>query len=230
MLDNETPLTIRAPVGVRKGGVVVLQEAFGVNAHIVDVCHRIAEEGWLTVAPHLFHRTGEPPLAYDDFAAVRPHMSKLTVDTIDADLDAAFGHLTENGIGLANCAIVGFCMGGTVALAASARRELGAGVTFYGGGVAKSRFGYAPLIELAPGLRTPWLGLFGDRDKSIPTGDVEALRKAAATAPVPTGVVRYPEAGHGFNCDLRASYHEPSATDAWSRMLEWFNTYAARRP
>ena len=206
----------------------MVQEAFGVNAHIEDVCGRIAAEGWLTVAPHLFHRTGEPALAYDDFNAVRPHMAKLTVDTIDTDLDVAFGHLSDAGIALENCAIVGFCMGGTVALAASARRSLGAGVTFYGGGMDKSRFGYPPLLDLAPKLQTPWLGLYGDRDKSIPSDQVDAFRVAALNATVPTEVVRYPDAGHGFNCDLRDSYHAASATDAWSRMLEWFDTHAAR--
>jgi carboxymethylenebutenolidase len=79
---------------------------------------------------------------------------------------------------------------------------------------------------LAPGLKTPWLGLFGDEDQGIPVDQVEALRTAAATASVPTEIVRYAGAGHGFHCDARPdSYHETSATDGWRRTLDWFESY-----
>jgi carboxymethylenebutenolidase len=101
-------------------------------------------------------------------------------------------------------------------------------VTFYGGGVAEGRFGMPPLVELAPGLETPWLGLFGDEDQGIPIDQVETLRQAAATAPVPTEIVRYQGAGHGFHCDARPdSYHQASAEDGWRRTLEWFGRYLA---
>jgi carboxymethylenebutenolidase len=103
-------------------------------------------------------------------------------------------------------------MGGSVTFLAAARRTLGAGVTFYGGGVGEGRFGMPPLVEMAPGLQTPWLGLYGDEDQGIPVDQVEALRQAAATAPVPTEIVRYADAGHGFHCDARPdSFHEASA-------------------
>ena len=72
------------------------------------------------------------------------------------------------------------------------------------------------LVELAPQLQTPWLGLFGDQDQSIPVEQVEALRTAAASASVPTEIVRYTDADHGFHCDARASYHEASAKDGWT--------------
>ncbi len=85
-----------------------------------------------------------------------------------------------------------------------------------------------PLAELAPNLQTPWLGLFGDNDQSIPTDQVEMLRAAAAQAPVPTEVVRYADAEHGFHCDARSSYHEVSAKDAWERTLAWFDTHLAK--
>jgi carboxymethylenebutenolidase len=77
--------------------------------------------------------------------------------------------------------------------------------------------------DLAPSLQTPWLGLFGDEDKSIPVRDVELLREAVGSAGVPAEIVVYPGAGHGFHCDARPeSYHEPSAKDAWPRTLAWF--------
>ena len=116
-------------------------------------------------------------------------------------------------------------MGGTVTFLASAKRALGAGVTFYGGGVAEGRFGMPALVDLASELQTPWLGLFGDQDQGIPVEHVEQLRAAVGDAPVDTEIVRYAEAGHGFHCDLRESYHQASAVDAWGRTLGWFATH-----
>ena len=81
------------------------------------------------------------------------------------------------------------------------------------------------LQDLAPRLRAPWLGLYGDLDQSIPVEHVELLREATAKASMPTEIVRYPDAGHGFHCDARDSYHESSATDAWRRTLEWFGRH-----
>jgi len=221
----ETPLSIHEPTGVPKGGIVVVQEAFGVNGHIEDVAGRLADEGWLAVAPHLFHRSGDPKLGYEDFSQVMPHMKALRADDILADIDAALAHLVGAGVALDRIGVIGFCMGGNVALVTAARRGVGAAVTFYGGGVAEGRFGFRPLIEEAAELRAPWLGLFGDLDQGIPVDDVERLRVAAASSGQPTEIVRYPDAGHGFNCDRRASYHEASASDAWARALAWFDQY-----
>jgi carboxymethylenebutenolidase len=218
-----TPLLLHEPVGEARGGVVVLQEAFGVNDYVVDVAGRLAAEGWLAVAPHLFHRSGDPVLAYDDIEQVKPHMSRLTAEGLLDDVDAALAHLTSSGLGPQQVGVVGFCMGGTVALATAVRREVGAAVSFYGGGVGEGRFGFASLVEEAPGLRAPWLGLYGDLDRGIPVADVERLRVAAASSGQPTEVVRYAEAGHGFHCDRRPSHHRASAADAWRRTLEWLD-------
>ena len=95
---TDTPLSVQAPAGAAKGGVVVVQEAFGVNDHIEDVCRRFAALGWLAVAPHLFHRTGDPKLGYDDFSQVAPHMQALTADNVLGDVDAALSHLADAGI------------------------------------------------------------------------------------------------------------------------------------
>ncbi len=223
----QTPLSIHAPEGEPLGGLIVVQEAFGVNAHIEDVCGRFAAAGWLAAAPHLFHRTGDPQFGYDDFAPVMPHFQQLTAEGILDDIDAALAHFDTAGMPAAKVGIVGFCMGGTVALSAATVRPFGAAVTFYGGGVATGRFGFPSLIDAAPQLRAPWLGLFGDRDTGIPVEDVEQLRVAAASAPVVTEIVRYPEAGHGFHCDQRADYHAESARDAWARTIRWFSAHLA---
>jgi carboxymethylenebutenolidase len=222
-MSEQTPLSVHEPDGPPKGGIVVIQEAFGVNDHIEDVAGRFAAEGWLAVAPHLFHRTGDPALGYGDLSVVMPHMQALTADGVLADVDAALDYLAHEGIPLERTGVVGFCMGGTVTLVTAARRDVGAAVTFYGGGVTEGRFGFAPLVEEAPGLQAPWLGLYGDLDQGIPVEGVEQLRDAAARSGQETEIVRYPEAGHGFHCDQRDSYEPKSAQDAWARTLAWFD-------
>ncbi|HEX7095836.1 MAG TPA: dienelactone hydrolase family protein [Acidimicrobiales bacterium] len=224
-MSATTPLTIHEPAGDPKGGVIVIQEAFGVNDHIDDVTKRFAKEGWLAVAPHLFHRSGDPTFAYDDMAGIRTVFEQLKADEILEDVDAAIAHLEGAGIPRSRIGIVGFCMGGSVALVTAARRDLGAAVTFYGGGVSEGRFGFPPLVDEAPRLRAPWLGLYGDLDTGIPVEDVERLRAAAASSSVETELVRYPEAGHGFHCDQRDAYHAESAKDAWRRTLDWFERH-----
>jgi carboxymethylenebutenolidase len=119
-------------------------------------------------------------------------------------------------------------MGGSVTFFAATSRAIGAAVTFYGGGVDQGRFGLPSLIEQAPNLKTPWLGLYGDLDKGIPTEEVERLREAVSSAPVATEIVRYADADHGFNCNDRASvFNATAAADAWQRTLAWFDTHLA---
>lgn len=212
------------PDGPARGGIVVVQEAFGLNAHMEDVARRLATNGYLAVAPELFHRSEERgPFSYDDFAAVIPAMSALSDEMMLADVDAALAHLAANGIGPHRSGIVGFCMGGRVSFLVAARRTLGAAVGFYGGGIVTARFPQFPaLVGEATTLATPWLGLFGDRDGSIPVDDVEALRAALVDAPVDTEIMRYADAEHGFFCDLRPAYVPDAADDAWTRTLTWF--------
>jgi len=207
--------------------LIVVHEAFGVNEHIVDVCRRFAAVGYHSIAPHLFHRDGISGLPYDLDAAL-PHLRALTADGIRHDLTAARDHLAAQGFSLSATGIVGFCMGGSISFVSAAENAYGAAVTFYGSGVSIGRFGFDSMSELAPSLQAPWLGLYGDLDPNIPVAEVEKLRTAVATANVPTTIVRYAEAGHGFHCDARpAVYHEASAADAWSKTLDWFARYLA---
>ena len=218
-------LCVAEPSGDLTGAVVVLQEAFGVNDHIRDLCHRFADAGYVAVAPHLFHRSGDPELGYDDMQEVMPYIMQLQADEIEADITATLDHLGTMGFALSRVAVVGFCMGGSISFIAGAFWKLGAAVTFYGGGIAQSRFGFPPLFDLAPTLQTPWLGLFGDLDASIPTSEVEGLTAAVAKAAPETEVVQYPDANHGFHCDARSSYHEASAKDAWQRTLTFLEQH-----
>jgi len=224
--DGPMPAFEASPEGDPKGGIVVVQEAFGVTEHIESIARRLADAGWYAVAPAFFHRQGSPVLAYDDFASVMPVMKELNAEGITVDLVAAFAHLETAGFPAARTGIVGFCMGGSVTFYAATLRALGAAVTFYGGGVAEGRFGLPSLVEQAPKLQTPWLGLYGDLDKGIPSAEVEELREATAGVAGPTEIVRYPDADHGFNCNDRPAVFNPTAAaDAWGRTLDWFDRY-----
>lgn len=206
--------------------VIVLQEAFGVNGHIRNVADRFADEGFLAVAPHLFHRDGSPEVPYDDFASAMPLMAKLTKQGITNDLNAATEFLATLGFSAANIGAVGYCMGGTVAFFAATLGTVGAATSFYGGGVVTGRFGLPPLVELAADLRSPWLGLYGDLDQSIPVEQIEALRAATSAVSVPTQIVRYAEGNHGFHCDARPdAFNAAAASDAHARTLDFFAQY-----
>jgi carboxymethylenebutenolidase len=226
-VDGPMPAYEVAPERRAKGGVVVVQEALGVTPHIEDMARQLAADGWHAVAPALFHRQGAPVFNYEDAELVMPLMDQLNREDITTDLTATFDHLERTGFNEANTAVIGFCMGGTVTFFAGTLRPLGAIVTFYGGGVAEERLGLPSAIDLAPELKTPWLGLYADLDEFIPISDVERLRAAAtAHATVPHEIIRYPDAHHGFTCkDRPAFFDQEVANDAWDRTLEWINRY-----
>ncbi|CAJ59694.1 MULTISPECIES: dienelactone hydrolase family protein [Frankia] len=224
--DGPAPAMLAEPDGPVRGGVVVLHEAFGLTEHVQGLCARFARTGWRAIAPDLFHRVGSPVFDYDDIASAVKVVEDLDGTDLLDDVDAALAVLAEEGTALDRCAVVGFCLGGNIAFQAAVARPFGAAVTFYGGGIRTRRFGEPSLLEIAGRLQAPWLGLYGDQDPSIPVEDVEALRAAAAEAPVPTEIIRYSEAGHGFHNDARpASHHPTSARDAWSRTLTWFDSH-----
>ena len=168
---------VTEPDAEARGAVIVLQEAFGVNDHIRDLCHRFAAAGYVAVAPHLFHRSGDPELGYEDMQEVMIHIMQLEADKLETDLEATFRLLASMGYQGKQVAVVGFCMGGSISFVAGCYWELGAAVTFYGGGIAQGRFGLPPLFDIAPTLKTPWLGLFGDLDTSIPVNGGRRLAR-----------------------------------------------------
>jgi carboxymethylenebutenolidase len=225
------PVTVVAPAteDSPRGGVVVIQDARGITPYLVSVCDRLAGAGWLAVAPHLYHRAGIAEVdPAGSWAEAPARMGTLTGAGIAADVDASLDHLAGAGVGPERTAVLGFCMGGTVALFTGTRRPLAAAVSFYGGGVSRPYWdGVPPLVELAPRLRTPWLGLYGEEDALITGAEIEALRAAAARADVPTELVSYPGAGHAFHSDDRAALHRPTpARNAWNRTLTFLNDHA----
>jgi carboxymethylenebutenolidase len=226
--DGPMRLYEAGPQGEPLGAVVVIQEAFGVNPHIEDVTRRFAAAGYHAVAPDMFHRTGPGAVVdYGDFGSVMEHFAGVgSDDAILTDVDATLDYLRGLGFADHQIGIVGFCFGGRVTFLVSSNRALGAGVGFYGGGIVTARFPQFPaLVDGAKTMQTPWLGLFGDRDESIPADDVEQLRKALTDAPVDAEVVRYADAEHGFHCDARPSYNAEAAADGWNRTLDWFGRH-----
>lgn len=193
------------PAGTPKGGIVVVQEIFGVNHHIRNVCDRFAAAGYAAVAPALFDRfvrgfeTGYTP---EDIANARQYLTNIDWDAMLRDVAAAIGDLKSAGpIG-----VVGFCMGGSVAfLSATRLNGVSAAVGFYGGQITPFAGEKA---------KCPVQLHFGEKDDHIPMTDVEIIKKKQPQAEVYT----YP-AGHGFYCDERGSFHAPSATLAWERTL-----------
>lgn len=226
--DGTMRLYEATPDGDPAGAVIVIMEAFGVNDHIEDVTRRVAAAGFHAVAPDLFHRSGGGVAAYDDFATLMEKFKTVNDEGVLVDVDAAIAHLRSAGFSDEQIGIVGFCFGGRVTFLTAARRKLGAAVTFYGAGIVSAgALPFDPLFDEAKTLKTPWLGLFGDLDASIPVDDVEKLREELdRTNPVPHDIVRYADADHGFHCDGRpAVFNESAAKDAFGRSIAWFREH-----
>jgi len=207
-------------------GVIVLQEAFGVNAHIRDVAERFAREGYLAVAPELFHRTAPGfESGYGDFSIVKPHMDAMTVPAMSADLRAAHHWLMGEGdVGPGRSTAVGFCMGGRAAFLANLILPLAGSVSFYGGSIAK--WG---LLERAPELHAPQLFFWGGLDKDIPTEQHRAIDDTLKAVGKPFVTVEFSDAQHGFHCDQRSDYNPDAAAETWALTLAFLERRVGER-
>jgi carboxymethylenebutenolidase len=216
---SQLRLTVAEPDGPARGGIVVLHESRGVTDGVRWLVHSLAAEGFQTVAPHLYHRDGADELDGSSDQQVRDQVNRLTGESVMADTDTAFGWLADRGVSPDRMGVMGFDLGGSVALVVAAQRSLGAAVTVAGNHIADPLSADLPSpLEAAPELTCPWLGLFGERSTDPSVGDVEKLRNAAASAESASDVVIYPEVDHRFDAD-----HE-SAADAWQRALNWFDS------
>jgi carboxymethylenebutenolidase len=195
------------PKGKSKGGIVVIQEIFGVNGHVRDVTDRIAEQGYTAIAPALFDRvkTGVD-IGYEekDMQEGFGYMQKVGNDTPMKDIQAAADELRKVG----KVGAIGFCWGGQLAWMASKSVSLDCSVGYYGIAVHQT---------LKPQPKVPVMLHFADLDGFVPKEAADEVRKAYPDMPI----YNYP-ADHGFNCDRRGSYHEPSAKLAMDRTLQFF--------
>ncbi len=195
------------PEGIHKGGIVVIQEIFGVNSHIRGLCDKFAAEGYTALAPALFDRVGKGiELGYEeaDVAEGREIRGKITWEQAVSDVAAAVDVLKSEG----RVAAVGYCWGGSVTWLAACRLDLACAVGYYGGQIADFK-------DEKPGC--PVVLHFGETDASIPMDAVEAVKAAQPDVPVYV----YP-AGHGFACDQRGSFDAESTNEALPRTLALF--------
>jgi len=217
------------PASPASRGLIVCQEAFGVNAHIRDVTERFAQQGFLAIAPELFHRT-DPGFEgrYDDFPSVMAHMRALTDNGMASDLRAAYAWLTAKGGAHFPVGAVGFCMGGRAAILTALTVPVACAVSFYGGGIAPNANNPGLLRRIAE-LRAPALLFWGGRDKHIGPDQIQAVTKALRDAGKNYTNVEISDADHGFFCDARPSYNPVAASHAWALVLAFLNTYTSRR-
>jgi carboxymethylenebutenolidase len=201
-----------APPGEPRGGVVIVQEIFGVTKHIRRVADQYAALGYLTIAPAMFDRVSRGiELEYQEIEQGRAHMQQLQWPNTLADVAAAVAAVRSAG----GVAVVGFCWGGTVAHVAASELAIDAAVSYYGGAVAK-------LLDKKP--RCPIVYHFGDQDHAIPLAGIDKIRQANPASTVHV----YPGAGHGFNCDERASYSASDARLALARTAEFLREHLDR--
>ena len=200
-------------------GIILLQEAFGVNPHIRNVADRLAAAGYAVVAPELFHRTAAPGLEIDyaNFGTeAMPHYNAISNEGLAADVQAAYAWLTTQPLVKADkIGSIGFCLGGKVSFLANAVLPLAAGVSYYGGGTHA-------LTDYAKDLHAPHLFFWGGLDEHIGKEHIHQVIEAveAAKKPYINTVISY--ADHGFHCDARASYHPEAAKEAWALTMAFF--------
>lgn len=229
----QVPAYRAAPAGKKDLPVVlVIHEIFGVHEYIADTCRRLAREGYMAIAPELYARQGDPG-EYGEMARLMSEVvSKVPDAQVMGDLDGALAWADANGGDSKRAGITGFCWGGRATWLYAAHGPVKAGVAWYGRleGATNAMTPKNPL-ELAPILRAPVLGLYGEADTGIPMPSVERMRAALAAgseAAKASRIVTYPDAPHAFHADYRSSYREGPATDGWKRALEWFRTHGVR--
>jgi carboxymethylenebutenolidase len=194
--------------GPPRGGIVVIQEIFGVTRHIRAVADQYAAAGFTAIAPALFDRVERNvDVPYTDTAKGLGYVQALKNEKVMLDVQAGINRLNAAG----KVGVVGYCWGGTMAYLAAARLKIAAAVAYYGGGIDK---------YTAEKPRCPIMFHFGEQDAHIPLPAVERMK-----ADVPDGTFHMYAADHGFNCTDRASFDRASAKLALERSLQFFRQY-----
>ena len=209
--------------------VLVVSEIFGVHEYIADITRRLAQQGYMAIAPELMLRQGDPSSYAEMGKLIAEVVSKVPDEQVMDDLDACVAWAATQGGDVSKLGITGFCWGGRITwLYAAHNPRVKAGVAWYGrlnGPVSALNPRHA--IDLAGQLNAPVLGLYGSADTGIPVAAVEKMQAALATgneAAKRSSIHVYPNAPHAFHADYRPSYREAEAKDGWQRMLRWFDT------
>ena len=193
-------------------GIVVLQEVFGITPFIKRVEERFARQGYLAVAPEIFHRTAPPgtTIAYTDYASVAPHREHLTDADQLADITACFDWLVAQGVPKDKIVVLGFCAGGRNSFLANASLPLAAAVSFYGGGIAPG------LLDRAKDLHASQLLIWGGKDAHILAEHRKAVAEALTAAGKPFIEKTFENSDHAFARDDGDHYDKAASEEAWA--------------
>jgi carboxymethylenebutenolidase len=204
-------------------GVVVIQEAFGVNDHIKKVTDRIAAEGYVAIAPDIYYRESERIIPYSEMPKAIAALQRVVDGKAMEDVGAAIAHLkSQNNVKSGSVGVIGFCMGGRLTYLAAAHHanDVKCAVPFYGGGIP---MGNPSPLSRTKEIKCPMYLFFGAKDQLIPKEHVDQIKAELTANKVPFQLEVYPDAGHGFFCDDRAmSYNEGAAKDAWDKTKAFF--------
>jgi carboxymethylenebutenolidase len=228
--DGEMPVYYAKPANAANAPVVlVAMEIFGLHEYIKDVTRRLAKAGAFAVAPDYYFRKGEDLTKIAEIPKLMPIVNAKPDAELISDLDATAAWAKSQGGNADRLGIMGFCRGGrTVWIYAASNPNLKAGVAFYGSLVdppAQSAIWPKSPTQIAPELKAPVLGLYGEADTGIPLTQVDAMKAALQGAGKTFEIKVYPGAPHGFHADYRQSYRKEAAEDAWKEMVAWFKKY-----
>ncbi|MBE9185673.1 dienelactone hydrolase family protein [Microcoleus sp. LEGE 07076] len=206
--------------------VIVIQEIFGVNAHIREVTERIAKEGYVAIAPAIYQRqapgfeTGYTP---EDIQTGREYKEQTTASDLLSDIQATINYLkTSPSVKQTGFGCIGFCFGGHVAYLAATLPQIKATASFYGAGLAtQTPGGGAPTIARTADIQGTLYAFFGTQDASIPPEQVDQIAAELQKHHISHRIFRY-NAEHGFFCDHRGSYDATAAADSWVQVKELF--------
>jgi carboxymethylenebutenolidase len=214
--------------GTGFGTILVVQEIWGVHAHIADMCRRFARAGYYALAPELYFRQGDPLKIPDTQQLLREIVAKVPDEQVMNDLDSSVAFAKAEGKAATNkLGITGFCWGGRITWLYDAHNPaVKAGVAWYGRVVGDA----APLtpkhpIDIVKNLNGPVLGLYGGADTGISNESVDKMRAAledGSAAAKKSEIITYPDTPHAFNADYRPSFRKEPAEDGWKRALAWF--------
>ncbi|MDB5654554.1 MAG: putative carboxymethylenebutenolidase precursor [Tardiphaga sp.] len=225
---GEMPGYFARPKGVANPPVIIVaMEIFGLHEYIKDVTRRLAKLGAFAVAPDYYFRTGQDLTKITDMAQLIPLVNSKSDAELLSDLDATVAFAKAQGGDTDRLGMIGFCRGGrNVWEYAAHSSQLKAAVAFYGPLVDTPNPGWPKSpTELAPEMKAPVLGLYGEADTGILVPQVEAMKAALAAAGKTAEFKIYPGAPHGFHADYRPSYRQEAAEDGWKQMQAWMTKY-----
>lgn len=233
IIKNNVPLTVKDGTTMQVyvaypsnatnlPGIIVFQEAFGVNAHIRDVAERIAAEGYYAIAPEIYHRTADKGFVsgYDNFDAVKPHMDALTVAGLSDDITTTYKFMSrQNEVDGQKIGSIGFCLGGRVSFLAASILPLKTAACFYGGNLLSM------IGDRVKDINGALLLCWGGQDTHIPKEMRNTITNKLDEEEKDYINVVFSKAGHAFFCDARSSYHGASARESWELVKSFWKVH-----